>query len=401
MSPVLRRVVAGHGLAAVAMSLPWPLLLALVWDRTGDPRLLGLVGALRLLPYVACSWWVPAWADRAGRTRVLRATVVARLVLLGVVAVALAEGALGVAVVGATAAVLVATPAYPALAASMPRLAGPSAGRATDLLVTAEVCSFVVGPALGGLLLIRPGLVGPIALATMVAAAACLSGVRLPREGRSAGVGGLLRALHSPDVLRCLGVLAGLNAVLAVTALALLPLAGTSWAAAWRPDHAYGVSSGVLGLGALAGPALARLGRGAASRSRLGLGLLAAALVVVAVTPSVGWSLAPLGVVGAAAVHVEGAVTGLLQATTADHLRAGVLGTADAVMVAAAMVGSLVAPTVAEAVGGPLLLALLAAAALACALLVSARAAAEHDGGAPIVVLDDALGEARLLEQVG
>ena len=52
-----------------------------------------------------------------------------------------------------TLAVAVATPAYPAVVAAMPGVAGDQYRRATHLLVTIEVGSFVVGAALGGLLL--------------------------------------------------------------------------------------------------------------------------------------------------------------------------------------------------------------------------------------------------------
>ena len=172
----VRRLLAGHALAAVAMSLPWPLLLLLVWERsgsgTGGDLLLGLTGAARMLPYVALSWATGRLADRFRRDRILRATLAARAVLLGVVAVAVARDLLTVAVLAASAAVAAGTPAYPPLAAAMPRAAGAARRRATDLLVTVEVAAFVVGPALGGLLLAsrtRPALPLVAVLGTLAA----------------------------------------------------------------------------------------------------------------------------------------------------------------------------------------------------------------------------------------
>ena len=80
-----------HGLAALAMSLPWPLLLVLVDDRTGTTSaaalLLGLTGAARMLPYVALSWATGTLADRFRRDRLVRATLVARAALLAAVGV--------------------------------------------------------------------------------------------------------------------------------------------------------------------------------------------------------------------------------------------------------------------------------------------------------------------------
>src|SRR4051794_28009351 len=143
------------------MSLPWPLLLVLVWQRAqgttqGTPHaalLVGLTGAARMLPYVLLSWATGALADRFRRDRLLRLTLAVRAALLLLVAAALVQDRLVLAVALASLAVAAGTPAYPALAAAMPSAAGPSRRRATDLLVMIEVASFVVGPALGGLLL--------------------------------------------------------------------------------------------------------------------------------------------------------------------------------------------------------------------------------------------------------
>ena len=118
----VRQLLVSHGLAAVAMSMPWPLLLVLVWDRVGDsadgPLLLGLAGAARMLPYVLLSWATGSLGDRFRRDRLLRCTLVLRIVLLTVVALAVAQGWLLVAVLGGTAAVASGTPAYPLLAAA-------------------------------------------------------------------------------------------------------------------------------------------------------------------------------------------------------------------------------------------------------------------------------------------
>ncbi len=120
MRPPVNRLLGSHALAALAMSLPWPWLLVLVWDETHSPGLLGLTAAARMLPYVACSWWAARVGDRHRRDRVVRVTIVARLVLLAGVPVAVALDQLAAAVVLAALAVAVATPAYPALAAAMP-----------------------------------------------------------------------------------------------------------------------------------------------------------------------------------------------------------------------------------------------------------------------------------------
>ena len=88
----VRRLLVSHALASVGMSLPWPLLLVLVYERVdgtahGD-LLVGLTGAARMAPYVALSWATGMLADRFRRDRLVRVTLVGRTVLLAGVAVA-------------------------------------------------------------------------------------------------------------------------------------------------------------------------------------------------------------------------------------------------------------------------------------------------------------------------
>ena len=375
MSP-LRRLLVSHALAAAGMSLPWPLLLLLVWDRVGGTPsgdlLLGLTGAARMLPYVALSWATGRLADRCRRDRLLRVTLVSRLVLLVVVTVALGHGWVLTGVLAAAAAVGCGTPAYPALAAAMPGAAGDARRRATELLVTIEVASFVVGPAVGGLLLApatRPFLPA-VAVAATAVALLFLQGIRLPvrdpGSSASSSSGSVLgTARRSVGVPRAIGTVALLNAVLAAVGLALLPLA----TAAWDDGGAgFGLATGVLGFGALAAPLLCRVGRSSVGRTRGGLVLLAGALTLVPLAPHVGWAVPSLALAGAAGVHVEGAATETIQDAVPDSARAGVLGLTDSVMVGAALAGSLLAPALVSLLDARLLLVLMAA---ACAVVVA------------------------------
>ncbi len=367
MTAGVRRTVVSHALAAVGMSLPWPLLVLLVWEQAGDGWVLGLAGAARMLPYVALSWLAGRLADRYARDRIVRLTLVARLVLLLVVVGSLAAGLTWVALGAATLAVAVATPAYPALAAAMPGLAGERSDRATGLLVTVEVASFVVGPALGGLLLapVTRDLVPWVAAVCLVGALVMFEGVRLPapEANGSARRDGVLAALGSSPVLRgAVAVVAVVNAVAAAVGLALLPLLGDG--------TSFGLATGALGFGALGGPLLGRLGDRWRVGVRTWLLVLAGSLALVAPAPSVGWALVPLALAGAAAVQVETAATATVQVAAPDHLRATVLGVTDTAMVAAALVGALVAPTLADLLGPQVVVVLAGCGALAAVLLV-------------------------------
>ncbi len=383
MNTITQRVVASHGLAAVAMSLPWPLLLVLVWEQTGDGWLLGVAGAARMLPYVALSWAAGRLADRFARDRIVRWTLELRIVLLAVVGVALAADRVWWALAAATLAIAVATPAYPALAAAMPDLARRETARATSWLVTCEVASFVVGPAIGGLLLgsrVQHWLPW-VAVALACSAWLTFADVRLAAPARKVvGPGpdhdGMLAALRASAVMRC-AILAVVvtNLIGSVLALALLPLAADGWVAG---ERAFGIATAAFGFGALAGPLAGRCGRPWRWGVRAWLVVLAVCLVAVAPTPSLAVAVAPLALAGAVAVQVETEATRLVQVGAPDELRASVLGVADSAMVAAGLVGALVAPILAGLLGPRVLVALAAGCCLlAVPLLRSAARGSE------------------------
>jgi MFS family permease len=391
LPPAATRLLVSHAAAAVGMSLPWPLLLVWVWDRSAGTAhgelLLGLAGGARMLPYVLLSWATGRLADRFRRDRLLRTTLLARLVLLLLLATAVAHQHVLAAVACATLAVAAGTPAYPALAAAMPAVAGPACRRATDLLVTVEVASFTAGPALGGLLLAGParpfvgvlavGLTGLalVAVRSIVlpgpesGARSCLDrgsegpeersggGVERPREGTTAQRAGHARAQRA-QTAESIAVAAAVNAVVAATTLTLLPVVERTW---HGDGTGYGVATAALGLGGLGAPLLWWLGQAAGTRWRRAMLASGLAVGLLGLVPALAWALPVLLVLGAASVQVEGAVTETLQDAVPDERRAGVLGLADSVMVGAAMLASLLTPWLVGLLGpGALLLAMAA-----------------------------------------
>ncbi|MFC5177823.1 MFS transporter [Nocardioides taihuensis] len=366
-APAVRRHLASYALASVALSLPWPLLLLLTWERYGDAPhgalVVGAVGAARMVPYVLLSWLVGSLGDRVRRERLLAATLVLRLACLAVVALGVASGHLLAAVVAAALAIACGTPAYPAVAAAMPQLAGAGSRRATEALVTTEVAAWVVGPALGGLMLTpwgRPW-APTLAVALTLLAIAAAWGVPLPgpatdRRTREAVTGMVRTVRTTPVVVAALACGGLVNVVVTATAVLLLPLTQHAWG---QSASGFGVATACLGFGALGAPLLWWVRGPAGSRGRWGLALLGALLAWVALSPLPAAALPVLAVVGALAVMVECAVTETLQAEVPDEHRAGVLGVADTVMVAGAMVGSFVAPLLAARLGsrGALLVA--------------------------------------------
>lgn len=351
-------LVLGHALAALGMSLPWPLLVAEVWSHTNDDLLLGLSGAARMLPYVLLSWWVAQVGDRFRRSAVIRATLLGRAVLLVAASVAADADSIGAAVVLAAATVAVGTAAYPAAAAGMPALAGRDNDRWTGALVTCEVASFVVGPALGGLLVGRASLTFGclIAAGLTVLSLLAIRGITLPapapRSVTAPGLAGECGRSAIREVLTAgqgflvaLGVLVALNAALAGLSIVLLPLAERSWA----DPAGFGLATAVLGFGGLLGPLVARLGL--VSGLAAGLVTFSGVTAAVAVSPGLAWAVLPLAIAGAVAVRAEAVATEAIQAAVPDGRRATALGIADTAMVGAALVATVAAPHIASATG--------------------------------------------------
>lgn len=375
-----RRLLASHALSAVAMAMPWPALLAAAWRV--DPGWAGVVGAARLAPYVLLSWAVGGVGDRFGRLRVLRWTTVLRTLLLGGAAVAFALGNPVAAAIAALLAVAAGTPAFPSLGAHLPVEPGDAA-RATRWLVTIEVSAFVVGPALGGLLLgWTEGAAGLFA-----AAGVALGGVLLlcglGVGGRAARVvedevslpAGLRAVAAVPAALAAIATVMALNFALAMLGVTLLPLTASAWHGG---DPEFGFATAALGFGSLATPVLAGLVRGPTAHRTATL-LAALPLVAVWVAPTWLLGLVPLALFGAGATVVECETTRVLQGQAPARYRALALGVADTAMIAAALCGAAAAPWFTGAVGPvavPALLAVLVAPACWWGLRGSARPAA-------------------------
>jgi hypothetical protein len=378
------RLVASHALAGTAIALPWPLLLAEVWSATGSDAWLGLTGAARLLPYVLLSTAGGMLADRFSRATVLRWSGALRTLLLTGAGAAVVAGQLGLGVGLAALSVAVSTPAYPAAVAEMPGLGGSRTVRLTDLLVTVEVAAFVVGPAIGGVLIgLAAGpwalALGPLlALGSWVLLVGIRSPVARPADDRVAS-GRLAVVLRTPGVPTAIAVVTVHNFVEAVAGVALLSLSHSHWLAG---DRGFGVGTAALGFGSLAAPLLA-----AVLRMRGSLLVAGGGLALGGAAPGMVVGAGPLAVAGAAGTVVECVSTEVLQRSLPDRVRGFAFGLADAVMVGAAMLGALVAPWLASTLG-PVALFLVLAGLLAL-LAVSLRPVASDRWAVRFPVVED------------
>lgn len=154
-SPALARLLAGEFVSGIGDWLYLIAILVVVYAETSSPVLLGIVGAARILPYVLLS--VPAGivADRFDRRMVLLATDVARGVLMLVLAAAVGlDAPIGVIIGLSILAACFSTFFNPAIAALVPTLVDESdLGPANGAWATLDNLSFIIGPALAGILL--------------------------------------------------------------------------------------------------------------------------------------------------------------------------------------------------------------------------------------------------------
>ena len=157
----LVRLLAGEFVSSIGDWLYLVALLVVVYQRSGDPVLLGIVGAARVLPYVVLS--VPAGiaADRFDRRLVLLVTDLARgVIMLGLAALVAVDGPLWSIVALAVLATCFSSFFGPTIGAFLPSLVGDESrlGPANSAWATLDKLAFIVGPAIGGIIIAASGL---------------------------------------------------------------------------------------------------------------------------------------------------------------------------------------------------------------------------------------------------
>lgn len=163
-NPALGRLLIGEFVSSIGDWLYLVALLVVVYQDTGDPVVLGIIGAARVLPYIIFS--VPAGiaADRFDRRLILLTTDIIRGLIMVAMAVAVFAGApIIVIVLLAVLATCFSAFFSPAIGAFLPSLVRDETelGPANSLWSSLDNLAFFVGPAFAALLLTVGGL--PIA----------------------------------------------------------------------------------------------------------------------------------------------------------------------------------------------------------------------------------------------
>ncbi len=361
----LVRLLSGEFVSSIGDWLYLVALLIVVYEGSGaDAVLLGIVGAARVLPYVLLSIPAGIVADRFDRRLVLLATDVARGLIMVVMAWLVAvDGPLWVVVALAVLATCFSCFFGPAIGSYLPMLVRDERelGPANSAWSTLDNLAFVVGPAIGGLLIAASGL--SLAFLLNAVSFGCIAVVlwRLPSRPRAAAAEpGPVEAADRPadrgpaasDGLRHVALpLAGLTLVDVVagfvfgglgvlTVMIAIDQLGVGEAGTGYLNAAIGVGGviGAIGSGAFV------VRPGLRVPLLLGAVGMASGAVVLGLTRSLAPALVAIAVFEAGDLLTEVAGTTILQRVIPDAVRGRALGTIATVSTLANAAGSLVLP---------------------------------------------------------
>ena len=157
----LTRLLAGEFISDIGNWMYLVALVVIVYQVSRDPVVLGVVGAARVLPYVLLSIPAGMVADRFDRRYVLLTSDIVRGLTMVVLAWLVAtDGPVWAIVALAIFATCFATLFYPAIGALIPSLVRDESefGPANSLWSSLSGLAYVIGPAIGGLLVAASGL---------------------------------------------------------------------------------------------------------------------------------------------------------------------------------------------------------------------------------------------------
>ncbi len=367
----LVRLLVGEFISSIGDWLYLVAMLVVVYERSNDAALLGIVGAARVLPYVVFS--VPAGyiADHYDRRLVLLSTDIARGTIMVALAILVAvDGPLWAIVALSILATCFSSFFGPTIGAFLPTLVGDESrlGPANSAWASLDNLAFIVGPAVGGLLIAASGLSLAFALNAISFAVVAVVLWRLPRgrrtdEPSAAAAEPGSAEEPSTSVLaaaerRYLVPLLGLGTLNVVSSFAFgglsiltVVLAGSAFGA---NEAATGYLNAAIGVGGVVGAILAG---GLVLRPRLapaltgGAVLLAVGLTVLGFVGSLGPALVGMAVASAGSLTVEVVDATIFQRIVPDAVRGRALGVIATVATLAYAAGAFVVPTLAGPVG--------------------------------------------------
>lgn len=372
----------------------------MVYESSGDAVLLGIVGAARVLPYVLLSIPAGIVADRFERRLVLLVTDVARGILMLLMAVVVANhGPLALIVALAVAATCFSSFFGPTIGAYLPSLVRDERelGPANSAWSTLDNLAFVIGPAIGGLLIAFSGLTLAFLLNAISFAFVAAVLWRLPAERRASEPSSKETATEpsgepadqpatAPPALRPLAVpLVGLAIADVVVGFVFGGLSVLTVVLAVDHLRAGEAATGYLNAAVGVGGIIGALASGAfvvrpGLRAPLVLGSLGMAVGVagLGLTTALGPALVVMALASAGSLLTEVVSTTIFQRIVPDVIRGRALGTIATVSTLAYSAGALALPVMSGVLGvTPVLVAsgvLLVIGVALAALVVGPRA---------------------------
>jgi MFS family permease len=389
-----RRLLGGLAVSQIGDWLYNLALVTMVYQGTHSPLWAGVTTAARVVPLAVLGPFGGVVADRFDRRRLMLACDLIRLLLMLVLAlVAAAHLPVLLAPVIAAMATTASTPYLASVSASTPRLVPdadlPGANAARSAVASLGI---IVGPALGGVLLLlgSPALAfavnavtfGVSALAVLAIPAGPAFHPGQPEEQPT----GLLRGVAEgaavvrayPQAVRLVGADIMCSLVYGMQTVLLLLVARQ----AGLGLHGYGYLFAAIGVGALAGATLAgRALGGSASRAVLvaALGAVGLPMLLLSATHWAAAALVLVAFTGAGAILVEVLTETSLQRILPAESFGRAYGLALPAAVAGIAIGSLIAPLLTIAFGGTGALIACGAPVVAYGLLVLKTPAAEPE----------------------
>jgi len=374
----LSRLLLGEFVSSIGDWLYLVALLIIIYERTNDAVVLGIVGAARVLPYVFLSIPAGIVADRFDRRMVLLVTDLGRGALMLVLAWLVATDGSIEAIVGVTILATCLSSFFgPAIGSYLPTLVKDESdlGPANTAYASLDNIAFVIGPATASIILT---LADDLAVAFLLNAGSFLVIAfilwGLPRSiagtdpadaeadaATSAGPAPAFdwRSVRLPVaglmVIDSVGsfVFAGLGILTVVIAFDLVGADGG--------EAATGALNAAVGVGGLIGAIVTGV---LVLRRRLGPPLVAGAVImgasvaVLGMSGSLAVALVAMAVVSLGSLLVQIVTETLFQRVVPDAVRGRTLGVLSTVSVVMYAAGSLLLPAAAELVGlAPVLIA--------------------------------------------
>ncbi|MEX1172591.1 MAG: MFS transporter [Chloroflexota bacterium] len=369
----LVRLLAGEFVSGIGDWLYLVALLVIVYRESTDPLLLGIVGGARIIPYIVLS--VPAGiaADRFDRRLILLVTDVARgLIMVALTIIVMVDGPLIAIVLLAILATCFSAFFNPTMGAYLPMLARDERelGPANSAFATLGEISFIIGPALAGILIAVAGLELAFAInaVTFAIIAIALLGLPSGKPGTRPVAGSevaeaaestpeapVAAALTMRDILRPIAGLVSLDLVSGfmfggisvLTVLLAVDRLGAGEEATGFLNAAIGVGGvlGAVGSGAIVlrpnlGPPLL-----------VGAGVLGVGFIILGVVDVLSLSLVAMVVVSGGALLSGVVSTTVFQRVVPDAIRGRTLGVMETIGTLAYAAGAFLLPTLVTQIG--------------------------------------------------